>query len=235
MATTILWIGLLLISIITVIVISVVMYKNHNKTTEGFNEGSGAPINTDNITTIQSVMPVDQLTDTFLTPTKLTEALPNAIPNGLICMWSGTIPPKNWVLCNGKNGTPRLTGKFVLAGTDELVNTVGGQVPNYLKDDMTVSLTTNNLPEHDHKITGFRSYENEPGKKAIGIRDAKSGSGTWIHQISALYHGVVAEYPVPKDRNDPTKKNVTNEAPIILPKLPYYVLAYIMYTGGKKE
>lgn len=39
------------------------------------------------------------------------------IPLGVIMLWSGSIVdiPDGWVLCNGENGTPDLTDKFVLA------------------------------------------------------------------------------------------------------------------------
>ena len=40
----------------------------------------------------------------------------NAIPSGLISMWSGTIAsiPSGWVLCNGSNSTPDLRNKFII-------------------------------------------------------------------------------------------------------------------------
>jgi hypothetical protein len=37
------------------------------------------------------------------------------VPSGIICMWSGTLAtiPTGWALCDGDNGTPDLTAKFV--------------------------------------------------------------------------------------------------------------------------
>lgn len=39
------------------------------------------------------------------------------IPKGLISMFSGTAVPGGWALCDGKNGTPDLIDRFVMAGT----------------------------------------------------------------------------------------------------------------------
>lgn len=36
------------------------------------------------------------------------------IPSGTILMWNGVMPPSGWVLCDGKNDTPDLRGRFVL-------------------------------------------------------------------------------------------------------------------------
>ncbi len=37
-----------------------------------------------------------------------------AVPSGTIIMWEGTTEPTGWKLCNGQNGTPDLTDRFVL-------------------------------------------------------------------------------------------------------------------------
>lgn len=39
---------------------------------------------------------------------------PSPIPVGVICMWSGTVFPPGWALCNGTNGTPDLRGRFIV-------------------------------------------------------------------------------------------------------------------------
>lgn len=42
------------------------------------------------------------------------------IPTGIIVMWSGTIAsiPATWYLCDGNNGTPNLTNRFVYGASD---------------------------------------------------------------------------------------------------------------------
>lgn len=44
---------------------------------------------------------------------------PKTIPSGVVVMWSGasTAIPDGFVLCDGNNGTPNLTGKFIVGGT----------------------------------------------------------------------------------------------------------------------
>ena len=48
-------------------------------------------------------------------------------PTGIICMWSGAVAsiPTGWLLCNGLNGTPDLTDKFIM-GTATTPGQVGG-------------------------------------------------------------------------------------------------------------
>jgi microcystin-dependent protein len=70
------------------------------------------------------------------------------IPAGLISMWSGSIGsiPSGWYLCDGSNGTPNLTDRFIIgAGSSYAVNGTGGAT--------SVTLTTNNLPAHTHTAT----------------------------------------------------------------------------------
>ena len=48
---------------------------------------------------------------------------------GMIIMWSGTLAtvPGGWALCDGDNGTPNLSGLFVMAaGATHAPNTTGG-------------------------------------------------------------------------------------------------------------
>jgi len=69
------------------------------------------------------------------------------IPVGGIIMWSGSIAsiPSGWALCNGQNGTPNLTDKFILAaGSSYQPGNTGGRTQ--------VSLTVDNLPSHTHQI-----------------------------------------------------------------------------------
>jgi len=77
------------------------------------------------------------------------------IPAGLISMWSGSIGsiPSGWYLCDGSNGTPNLTDRFIVgAGSSYAVNGTGGA--------STVSLTSTNLPAHTHTAT---STVTDPG------------------------------------------------------------------------
>ncbi|MEM7548838.1 MAG: hypothetical protein AAF363_04140 [Bacteroidota bacterium] len=74
------------------------------------------------------------------------------VPLGGIIMWSGdTINlPNGWALCNGNNGTPNLSGRFIVGvgqssdgPTNYSVNQTGGEE--------THTLTKAELPRHHHE------------------------------------------------------------------------------------
>lgn len=70
------------------------------------------------------------------------------IPRGIIVMWSGSISniPSGWLLCNGTNGTPNLSDRFVLGTINdaEIGNTGGSN---------SIVLTEPQLPPHAHEGT----------------------------------------------------------------------------------
>lgn len=69
----------------------------------------------------------------------------NTIHVGMIVMWSGKITeiPSGWALCNGKNGTPNLTDKFIIAaGSKYSVGSTGGLE--------RVTLSIQEIPRHNH-------------------------------------------------------------------------------------
>ena len=50
----------------------------------------------------------------------------STIPSGLIVMWSGTEAniPSGFVLCDGNNGTPNLTDKFIFNYSTAMINEI---------------------------------------------------------------------------------------------------------------
>jgi len=75
----------------------------------------------------------------------LQAGLADVVPIGGIIMWSGSTAPPRYAICDGTNGTPNLSGKFVLAhGDGKAIGATGGAA--------TVTLTQDQMPNHGHDI-----------------------------------------------------------------------------------
>ena len=79
----------------------------------------------------------------------LDTAVNKAMPTGGIIMWSGTIAtiPTGWALCDGTNGTPNLTGKFIVHADADSSGTYNVGATGGAND---VTLTTSEMPAHNH-------------------------------------------------------------------------------------
>ena len=152
----------------------------------------------------------------------------NAIPSGLISMWSGTIAsiPSGWVLCNGSNSTPDLRNKFIIgAHTDSVgvaYSTVTGSNTQTggTKDAIVVSHThtaTSAVTDPGHVHT-FTNYSNAGGASDTPIIGS-SNTLTTVSTNSAVTGISVAT------TNASTGSSGTDQN---LP--PYYALAFIMKT-----
>jgi microcystin-dependent protein len=94
------------------------------------------------------------------------------IPAGLIAMWSGSIGsiPSGWYLCDGSNGTPNLTDRFIIgAGSTYAVNGTGGV--------SSVTLTTNNMPAHTHTATVTDPTHTHSFTASVSTYGPRGGSG----------------------------------------------------------
>ncbi len=85
------------------------------------------------------------------------------LPKGLISMWSGQDIPKGWVLCDGTNNTPDLSGRFIVGfeknNPEYQIGETGG------KDEVTLS--TEELPAHTHLDKGHKHGISDPGHNHI--------------------------------------------------------------------
>ena len=87
----------------------------------------------------------NSMTQTSLDTLETTVAAINSVPAGVIVMWSGSIAtiPSGWVLCDGNNGTPNLTDKFIVGAKQDDSGTA--------KTNITGSLTqTGGTATHTH-------------------------------------------------------------------------------------
>ncbi len=91
----------------------------------------------------------------------LAIATGDGVPDGVIVMWSGALEdiPEGWSLCDGENGTPDLRGRFLVGVADSSTD------PGDTGGSDSVTLTTDELPSHDHTV-------NDPGH---------SHSTNWVH------------------------------------------------------
>ena len=109
--------------------------------------------------------------------------LSNAIPSGIICMWSGesTAIPSGWHLCDGDAGTPDLRDRFIVgAGSTYNVKDTGGEA--------THKLTTNEMPSHNHGFTGT-SHSHTGSLSNATAASAGSHTHTMSENLTAASNG----------------------------------------------
>ena len=136
---------------------------------------------------------------------------------GMILLWSGAISnvPSGWALCDGNNGTPNLTDRFVVgAGNSYAVDATGGSADATLVSHThTFSGTTGSGGAHNHTINQGGSL-NQFGTRAHGANLADTLQTT----SSAPNHTHSFSGTTASQGESGTNKNLP----------PYYALAYIM-------
>lgn len=131
-----------------------------------------------------------------------------AIPAGVIVMWSGSANeiPSGWALCDGKNNTPDLRGRFIVGvgtlGSDTYnVRSTGGEARH--------RLSLQEMPRHNHKFTSYNddyNASNANGYRKEGLAGDSSNA--------AIEHSDLIEY---------VGDNKAHEN-----RPPYYALCFIM-------
>ena len=131
------------------------------------------------------------------------------VPKGAIIMWSGNTAsiPTGWALCDGTNGTPNLSGRFIVgynSGDSDYsaIGNIGGE--------KTHTLGASEIPSHYH-VDGYAGVNptSTYGVATVGgIGNVNTQNGTSVsnHALTSSTGGGGAH------ENRP----------------PYYVLAYIM-------
>lgn len=91
-----------------------------------------------------------------------TEWVNTLIPKGSIIMFNGLSSeiPKGWHICDGTEGTPNLTGKFIKASNTS--GETGGK--------STIQILEENMPRHTHTFAGNRVTTSESGAHTHTIR-----------------------------------------------------------------
>jgi Phage Tail Collar Domain len=172
-----------------------------------------------------TAIPTDQLTGTtyigitvdppaleMLPRQKLTSVAyalkaPDAIPKGVIVMWSGTVAPDGWALCNGANGTPDLREKFVMGSSSNYPTGVtGGEATHLLTGAETGEKGHNhsawtNTVDTNHQHNGSTGGQSASHNHTYNVRpDQSSGAG---EPQGSGYGGSVAQ-PTSAASNDHT-------------------------------
>ena len=144
------------------------------------------------------------------------------IKPGCIIMWSGAIVdiPEGWLLCDGTNGTPDLTDKFIRAVNID--NEVGVAVGNNV-----VALTEENIPAHKHADAITNTTGNH--RHLYYVTDASSTNMTdpslSSYGMDALYNTSTSS--VTHTHGVISVESVGSQSLDITP--PYYKLAFLMY------
>ena len=85
--------------------------------------------------------------------TRYVNSASGGVPSGTIVMWSGSNVPSGWAICNGSNGTPNLTGRFIKAATT--AGSTGGSNTHshgHTLQGGAHTLTVAQMPSHSHQL-----------------------------------------------------------------------------------
>ena len=181
-------------------------------------------LNASNISTHEELGNTATSHDKIATQKAVKSYIDTRLPKGLITMWSGQDIPKGWVLCDGTNQTPDLSGRFIVGfeknNPEYQIGEKGGV--------NEVTLTKNQLPKHHH--TGHTSQN---GDHTHNISHPASGndSGGGLRTITmdGETHGALKTKTktAGKHRHSFTTNSVGDNKPHEN-RPPYFVLAYIM-------
>lgn len=104
-----------------------------------------------------------------------------SVPTGGIIMWSGSIAsiPAGWFLCNGTNGTPNLTDRFVvMAGGAYAVGASGGSANAIVVSHTHTATAGNQSVNHVHTMNFNTSTASVNHNH--GIQNFQSGFGSTV-------------------------------------------------------
>lgn len=192
------------------IIMSLIIYLVHN--VDNHPQIEHLQVSSEAIQNVGSIYNDERLTvkDCHITGNITVDGNINFLPKGSIISWGGTDIPKGWQLCNGKNDTPDLRGRFILGsgqGSDLTKRTVGD-----IGGEETHVLSISEIPSHAHGIS--KLFEHHRSSKGTDASDKtiKSSCGDSPTDCTSWHPSTDGTGGTGKHNNMP----------------PFYVLAYIM-------
>ena len=103
------------------------------------------------------------------------------VPSGVICMWSGTLAtiPTGWHLCDGTEGTPDLTAKFV-QGVATAATNPGGS------GGATSKATNGHTHFVDTNDASYKMFAAGSDRSALRMTDVTVGPGYMTDSITDI-------------------------------------------------
>jgi len=149
------------------------------------------------------------------------QEVPDAIPTGAILLWSGSIGtiPSGWALCDGNNGTPNLTDKFVQGAGGSLNPDDTGGSTTAFGSTSSRSLSTSQMPSHNHN-NGVPDDKNTIFVYGSTTQDMPGNASQGLSTIGT---------PINQGRTETVGGNSSHDHTFSVDTVPpYYALAYIM-------
>lgn len=152
----------------------------------------------------------------------------NSVPSGVITMWSGSIAniPSGWYLCDGTNGTPDLTGRFVVHAD---ADSGGTYAPGDTGGADTVALSEAEMPSHTHTFSGTTNTTGAHSHTVVTL-----GSTSQVRQSEVSPGGILTPYTNTTStagahaHTFSGTTGATGSGSAHENRPPYYALAYIM-------
>ncbi len=90
--------------------------------------------------------------------------------------------PSGWHICDGTNGTPDLTDKFIVgAGNSYQLNNTGGVRQN--------TISGSNLPQHYHNVSDYYLFDSNESLANANLPGLSTGKGGLVQTTGGTYHG----------------------------------------------